>query len=238
MHITESLRQLWSVVRSALDIAASAVMVGAACFVAWSVTNARDPGSQRVLSVPASPISLAGSPSLGSANADVAMLMFSDFECPFCAKFANEVLPAVKAKYVDTGLLQIVYRHLPLPIHPRALAAAIAAECAARQQRFWPMHDRLFASPRNLELSDFLGYATALGLDQRGFESCLEPSAANTVRLEQDIQLARQLRVKATPSFFFGTVQEGQRLKVVEVMSGAQPGTSFESVIERILDAK
>jgi protein-disulfide isomerase len=130
--------------KSAFDVITSVVMLGAATFLVSSHLSSR--GSSRPeLEVPAEPVSIAGAANKGSVDARIVMIAFTDFQCPFCGRFAREVLPQLEHDYIATGRVQFVYRHLPLPIHQYALKAAQAAECARRQDQFWPMHDWLFA---------------------------------------------------------------------------------------------
>ncbi|MGC8876882.1 DsbA family protein [Thermus sp.] len=125
--------------------------------------------------------------------------VFSDFQCPFCQRLAREVLPALKAR-AARGEVRVSYRHFPLKeIHPEALPAATASECAHRQGAFWPYHDLLMAG----RLGDYLGLARALGLEEGAFARCLkDPSAQAPV--EADRALALRLGLRGTPTVFAG----------------------------------
>jgi protein-disulfide isomerase len=81
------------------------------------------------------------------------MIVFADFECPFCGRFTREVLPIIEQEYLSTGRLQLVYHHFPLPSHRNAVSAAVAADCAGQQGRFWDMHDKLFSAGQSLDLA-------------------------------------------------------------------------------------
>ena len=105
----------------------------------------RSPGPPPV-ALPSDPISLDASTTIGGREARAGMIIFSDFQCPYCASFARKSWPELKKAYVDTGLISVSFRHLPLEeIHSEAFKAAEIAECAARQDVFWETHDRLFA---------------------------------------------------------------------------------------------
>ncbi|MFD3006361.1 DsbA family protein [Thermus tengchongensis] len=125
--------------------------------------------------------------------------IFSDFQCPFCQRLAHEVLPQLKPRALK-GELRISYRHFPLKeIHPQALPAAIAAECAGAQGAFWPYHDLLMQG----RLGDYLGLARTLSLDPQAFAACLkDPQVA--ARVEAERALALRLGLRGTPSVFMG----------------------------------
>jgi protein-disulfide isomerase len=139
-----------------LDIFASLGIVVATGLIAWHMLGSSAAVS-RALPIPSEPVSLDQAERLGRSEAKVVLIVFSDFQCPYCSEFSNSVLPSLRQAYVETGLVQVAFRHMPLAnIHSRAFPAAIAAECAARQGRFWPMHDELFTDPVALEDGDLL----------------------------------------------------------------------------------
>ena len=91
----------------------------------------------------------AGEPSLGKPDAPLTLVEFSDYQCPFCRRFFEQTLPALKSKYIDAGQLRYVFRDFPLDqIHPQARQAAESVHCAAEQGKYWEMHDLLFQSLR------------------------------------------------------------------------------------------
>ena len=106
-------------------------------------------------------------------DALVTLVLFSDFECPFCSR-ANQPIEAVLGKYPRD--VRVVFKHLPLSFHPRAEPAAIAAECARRQGKFWAFHDTLFDHQKDLDDGDLEGYAKKVGLDMAAYESCIADS--------------------------------------------------------------
>jgi protein-disulfide isomerase len=91
-------------------------------------------------------LTLGDSPFLGQAEANVALVEYADFQCPFCETFFSNDLSEIKKEYVDTGKIKFVFKHLPLEFHPNAKPAAIASECANEQGKFWPFHDSLFSN--------------------------------------------------------------------------------------------
>jgi protein-disulfide isomerase len=234
--------------RTILDTVATISFVAIAISVTWtSFEGARRGGgaaaaapraqrSRPEPSLPTTPQSLDGAAVDGDAKARIAMIVYSDFQCPFCAKFAREVLPTLQDKYVRPGKIQLVFRHFPLSIHPLAQKAAEAAECAGRQGKFWEMHNALFSEPRRLAAADLQTHAAALRLDLHGFERCLAGEAATKVLA--DVEAGKALVVRGTPTIFLGTVQTDHRVKVTSRLSGAQPISIFETAVASLLKAE
>ena len=162
---------------------------------------------------------------LGDSDAPVTIIEFSDYECPFCARFWSQTLPALKSEYIDTGKAKLVYRDLPLPFHANAQKAAEAAECAGDQDKYWDMHDKIFEN-QAIEISDLKGYAGDLGLDTAEFNSCLD-SGKHEDEVNKDYSDASKVGASGTPTFFIGNDENGY-VKIV----GAQPFAVFQQVID------
>ncbi|MGH6802187.1 MAG: DsbA family protein, partial [Methyloceanibacter sp.] len=128
-------------------------------------------------------VSVGRSPSLGTPDAPVTVIEFSDYQCPFCQRHFASTLPALKKEYIDTGKVRYVFRDFPLDsIHSLARKAAEAAHCAGEQGKYWEMHDTLFKNQRALMVDNLKGFARDLGLNVDGFNSCLDQgNYANTV---------------------------------------------------------
>jgi len=155
---------------------------------------------------------------LGASHAPVTLVEYGDFECPNCKQAA----PAAKLllqRYA--GRVRLVYRHFPLEeVHPHALHAALAAEVAAAQGKFWPMHDLLFDNQQHLKAPQLRGYAERLELDMARYDADM----ADTVylqRVREDIDGAAKSGVRATPTFFLNGV-------IADVSGGMQ--RLFETV--------
>ncbi len=125
---------------------------------------------------------------------------YLDYECPFCARVSG-VGDELRAHFGDR--LRYVTRHLPLPVHPHAELAALAAEAAARQGKFWEMHVVLFAHQDELELEDLVGYAAGLDLDVEQFMRDLDDDDLAR-HVEHDVASAEESGVRGTPTFFIG----------------------------------
>lgn len=177
------------------------------------------------------PLSLAGAQIRGRQDSKVAILEFSDFQCPFCAKFTEGTLPELERAYVDRGDVLFAFRHLPLErVHQFALSGAVAAECAGKQGKFWPMHDFLFRSSRSLDQSTVASGARSIGLASPAFDECI--SNGQEGRITQDLAEAKRLGVSGTPTFFIGRLLPGNRLQVDKRLNGAQAFTAFKVAIE------
>lgn len=139
--------------------------------------------------------------SAGNPQAAVTVVEFGDLQCPACSR-AEEVARAMRAKYGDR--VRFVFRHLPLPdLHPHALKAAEAAECAAAQGKFWEALERFYAGQKDLDDESLVRYAVEIGLDAGQFRQCLA-SGAMAERVRRDAEDARRLGLRATPTFFIG----------------------------------
>jgi len=175
-------------------------------------------------------VSVDDDPALGSEDAPVVIVEFSDFQCPFCRRFHQQTLPLIISEYVETGKVRFVFRDFPLMrIHPQAEPAAQAAECADEQGKFWEMHDLLFE--RQAEWSGnpqaraiFEGYARELGLDGEEFSACLQ-EGRYAQEIQKDLQDGVRYGVRGTPAFFIN----GMKLE------GAWPFGKFIEVIEAAL---
>ena len=182
-------------------------------------------------------VSLDDDPIKGDPDAPVTIIEFSDFQCPFCARFFQQTLPLIEENYLDTGKVKLVYRDLPLAsIHPNAIPSHIAAECADEQGKFWEYHDILFGQQsqwNRLGLDDlkniFKQYADDLELDTVSFDSCLDSSDI-VDEINDDLVAARALGATGTPTFFIGTEKDGYTK-----ITGAQPYAVFQASIEDLL---
>ena len=182
-------------------------------------------------------ISLDDDPIKGNPDASITIVEFSDFQCPFCAKFHQTTLPQLEQNYISTGKVNFVYRDFPIQsIHPNAVPAALASECADDQGNFWEMHDIIFKNQgvwQGLEIpqaaSLFKEYAVDLGLDSNEFDLCVD-SGKHLEEIQNDLNDGRQYGVTGTPGFFVGNEEIG-----FIKLNGAQPFSSFQRVIEQQL---
>jgi len=178
-------------------------------------------------------VPLGGSPSLGQTNAPVVLVEFTDYQCPFCKRAHDDLMPALRKKYVESGKLRVVSRNFPLGFHQNAEPAARAALCAHQQQQFWPMYDKLFSFATELTATNFLKAAAELKLDPQAFTVCLETKAV-AAQIERDKLDAGTAGISGTPSFVLGRAA-GE--KVTGTLFVGAPA-SFEAEIEKLLTEK
>lgn len=184
--------------------------------------------------MPSEPVSLDGSPIRGDHSAELVMIIYTDYQCPFCRRFERETLPVLEERYVQTRRLRLAVRHNPLEsIHPFAADAAVAATCAGRQNSFWRFHDRLFDSSPRLDETLIRAIADEIGLNLEDFAACRVGDAVDAVRA--DAAGAAALGLRSTPAFLIGRVQADGRVDVAAIIKGAQPLDEFQRVIDGLL---
>jgi protein-disulfide isomerase len=170
----------------------------------------------------------------GREDAPVAIIEFTDLQCPYCARYAMETFPRLKRDYVDTGLLRYSSRDLPLPIHPFAFPAAVASRCAGEQGRFWEFREALFASQAQLGTAPYARIARELGLDVERLEAC-RADGRQEAAVRAELALAAQHGIQSTPTFVIGRVVDGEFQG--EVVSGAKPYEFFKERIDALIGA-
>lgn len=150
--------------------------------------------------------------SLGPKNAPVTLVVFSDFQCPFCSKMASglmqEIIPS------DGDKARVLFRHFPLPMHPWARRAAEATACAGIQsdKYFWTLHDYIFGHQRELTQENVVAKIAEqggimVGFDEDRFKSCVDQHET-AAQVDQDITAGKELKVSGTPTLFIN----GQRV--------------------------
>jgi protein-disulfide isomerase len=163
-----------------------------------------------------------GGHTLGSAGAPVTIVVFSDFQCPYCGILMNQ-LRTLRQKYPSH--ISVVYRHFPVPSHPHAATAARASECAAEQGRFEPFHDALFEERLAIGLVEWTNFAREAAIpDLPRFEECVH-SGRPIPALERDAADAQRLQVAVTPTYLVNDLR----------FQGVQPADSLEGYVQRAI---
>ncbi|MFC1613393.1 DsbA family protein [Patescibacteria group bacterium] len=178
----------------------------------------------------------------GDENAPLTIVLYDDFECPFCGAFEGTnqevmdmlqqrspgweaVMPNLTKDYIDTGKVKLVYRHFPLSFHQNALPAAEATECAGAQDKFWEMHDAIFAvNGEELSLEKFAQMAEDLDLDMDKYNSCMD-NHETVGKIQADMQSAQAVGVNGTPGVYIGD----------QLVSGAVPYSDFKQIVDEKL---
>ena len=190
---------------------------------------------QRPKVPPTARVSVLNSPTLGSADAPVTVVEFTDYQCTYCLRFIQQTFPRLKEKYIDTGKVRWVVRDMPLGFHKNAHKAAQAAHCAREQDKFWEMREVLFANARKLEEENLPNYAQILGLDMMAFDACLA-SDRHLAAIDKSMQDAGSVQITGTPTFVVGKATgdwvEGKRVV------GARNFKIFEDNIRKLLEEK
>ncbi len=191
----------------------------------------------RVKEMPIS-VSIDDDPVRGDHDAPITIVEFSDFQCPFCARFQIQTLPLILEQYVETGKVKFVYRDFPIQnSHPNAMPAAAASECAHEQNKYWEYHDALFENQgvwNKVDIASavtiFKEFAVELDLNQDQFSNCLD-SGKYIEEINNDLKDGRDYGITGTPGFFIGNEENG-----FVKLNGAQPFEAFKNIIDSQLN--
>jgi protein-disulfide isomerase len=174
-------------------------------------------------------VATGGAFAIGSKDAPITMVEFTDFQCPFCQRFHVSTFSDLKKNYIDTGKVRFVSRDLPLDFHPNAMQAAQAGRCAGEQGQFWPMRDHMGTHPDQLDMTHLVAYAGELKLNVETFRACVESGKYKSA-IQTDIQEAGRIGANGTPSFVLGKTQpdtvDG------ELVIGAMPYSVFDEKLK------
>jgi protein-disulfide isomerase len=179
-------------------------------------------GAKVMIEPPRVTVSADDDASRGPIDAPITIVEFSDFQCPYCAR-GEESITQVLQKYGDK--VRVVYRDYPLSFHQNAEIAAIGAECAEEQGKFWEMHGAMFANQQKLAAADLVETAAGIGLNKDEFKACLD-SGKYLAEVQNDFKEGASYGVTGTPAFFINGV----------MVSGAQPPEAFYEIIDRELE--
>lgn len=174
--------------------------------------------------VPRTVVSADDDPSVGPADAAITIVQFAEFQCPYCGKARGSV-DKVMANY--PGQVRFVFRDFPLEFHDKAIPAALAANCAGKQDKYWPVHDAFMADQQSLTEADIQRVAKAAALDLPTWEECRKDPAM-VAEIKKDQADGAAVGVTGTPAFFINGV----------FINGAQPYEKFKAIVDADLKAK
>lgn len=200
-------------------IGAVLVVIGASVFFTTR------PGERQSTEKPPTAAKASGTMAMGRDDAPITVIEYSDFQCPFCAIFANDIQPELIEQYVDTGLVRFEWRNYPV-FGQFSVLAAHGAMCADEQRSFWPYHDALYAQMDSLKQSDknvdtLVAIADELELDAAAFRACIEEERY-AAEIAAQYAEGRALGIVGTPTFMMNGV----------MMVGAQPLDTWQRVFE------
>jgi len=176
-------------------------------------------------------VNLEGVPMLGSKDAPLTIVEYTDYQCPFCQRFHVTSFAELKKNYIDTGKVRFYSRDLPLDFHPNAMRAAMAARCAGEQGQFWKLRDMMGANPDKLDMDHIAGFAADLKLDTKTFRACVESEKYKNA-IQTDVLEAMKVGAQGTPTFVLGkSTPEGVE---GEVMEGAMPFPTFDQKLKEL----
>ncbi|NOY25581.1 MAG: DsbA family protein [Oligoflexia bacterium] len=167
-------------------------------------------------------VSIDDDPMMGAKDAPVTIIQFAEYQCPYCGK-ANATVKKLLDDY--DGKVRMVFRDFPLSFHPNAIPAALAANCADKQGKYWQIHDLMMQNQRSLEEKDLTAYATQVGLDLDQWNTCRKDPATRT-EVDDDMAAGKALGITGTPAFFINGI----------MLSGALPYTMFAQIIDKELE--
>lgn len=187
---------------------------------------------------------------LGNPNANIILIEFSDYECPFCARFESETLPLIKSDWIDKGKVVMYYAHYPLPFHQKAIPAALASYCAEQQNKFWEYSNSIFKNINKLNNDeDYVKLAQEFNLDTDKFRNCLKTTDKSFYYPE--FQYGSSIGITGTPGFLVISKQASlEKVKKAAsyvqgsvakfgnyygiVFSGAYPYTQFNLMLKEL----
>lgn len=208
--------------RRATDLIVAMATLGASLFAVWLTVFGPQRASPRsTMDATAGPELLLGNgPRLGSQTAPIVVILFSDFHCPACVSFTQDVLPILRTRWIEPGDVRLEYRDFLPSSRGSARQAADAATCAHEQGRFWPMHDAIFRGAPALAPADVSRYAKEAGLDSSALARCLVALSAPASEGEA---LGAALGVTSTPTLILGAMLGDGTIRRAGTVVGVPP---------------
>ena len=178
---------------------------------------------------------LSGVSMLGSKNAPLTIVEFTDYQCPYCQRFHVTAFAELKKAYIDTGKVRFFSKDMPLDFHPNAMRAAMAARCASDQGKFWELRDVMGANPNSLDMEHIVGFAADLKMDTGALRGCIDGGKYKEP-VQRDVLEAMKIGANGTPTFVVGkSVDNGVD---GELVVGAMPFQMFDAKLKDLQAAK
>ena len=174
---------------------------------------------------------LSGVSMLGSKDAPLTIVEFTDYQCPFCQRFHVTAFNEIKKAYIDTGKARFFSKDMPLDFHPNAMRAAMAARCAAEQNKFWELRNVMGANPNSLDMEHIVGFAADLKMDTAALRTCVDSNKYKDP-VQTDVLEAMKIGANGTPTFVIGkSVGNGVD---GELVVGAMPFQMFDAKLKEL----
>ena len=178
---------------------------------------------------------LSGVSMLGSKNAPLTIVEYTDYQCPFCQRFHVASFPELKRNYIDTGKVRYYSKDLPLDFHANAMRAAQAGRCASEQNKFWELRDVMAMNPDKLDMEHIVGFADSLKMDSKALRTCVD-SGKYKEAVQADVLEAMKIGANGTPTFIVGkSVDKGVD---GELLVGAMPFQVFDDKLKALQGGK
>jgi protein-disulfide isomerase len=172
----------------------------------------------------------------GNQDANVVLVEFADYECPYCRQFAGNTMKQIERDYIDNGRIGFVFRDFPIESsHPHAFSAALAALCASDQGHRWEMNHKLLSESSVLERENLFRNAETLKLDMAKFDRCFSDEKT-AVRLRERMREAGEIGIDGTPTFLVGIRKPGSKtIKGLRMIEGGYPYEVFKATLDMLI---
>jgi protein-disulfide isomerase len=230
MSVTARLKSTLDVVSTLAVIVAAGVLVWKVGFNSPPAAPPREPPVQAVDNMRLDAAHVANATGTG----DVVIVEFTDFQCPFCGRHARDTFPTLRKELIDSGKARYASVNYPIEqIHPAAVPAAKAAECAAEQGKFWQMHERLFSDATATAAERLDEHVQGVGLDSVKLKACMS-SDHIAAKVKGDQAEAKRFGITGTPAFLVGRIEPDGGVKVMFKISGAMGAEVFTKAVEDV----
>lgn len=222
--------------RTVFEVVTTLVMIAMAVVLVWQnrVRATKPPSAALAAKLPDKPVSISSLTTIGPDTARVAVIEYTDFQCPFCSSAATDVVSVIKDEYVKTGQARLSLKNFPQPFHQFAAGAAEAALCAGVQGKFWEMHDLLFRNQSDLRDGQLRTLASRAGVQLQQYDAC-KGSRMMKKAVDADTADAVRVGVSGTPTFFFGYLVGSNSVQVTDVILGVKPLSEYRGILDRLL---